>query len=126
MFLNFILYTSESEFPFIISLIFSFSSADMTSSASIKRIQSPLHFSSTEFFCGPYPFHFSTKTSAPLDFAISTVLSELSLSTTIISSAISLTESSVFPTLFSSLYVIIPTDNFIGFPLNFYFLPSCF
>ena len=126
MFLSFILYTSESEFPFIISFILSFSSADTTSSASIKRIHSPLHFSSTEFFCGPYPFHFSTNTSAPLTFAISAVLSELSLSTTIISSAISFTESSVFPILFSSLYVIIPTDNFIGFPLNSNFLPSGF
>jgi len=56
-----------------------------SSSASKLRIQSPVALSMAEFFCAAKPFHSSTKTFAPNDFATSTVLSVEPESTTMIS-----------------------------------------
>ncbi len=71
-----------------------------------------------EFFCAAKPFHSSTNTFAPNDFAISTVRSVEPESTTMISPLPSATSgctlASVRPIFASSLNVIITTERVIG------------
>src|ERR1700693_489123 len=92
-------------------------SRSTSSSASKLKIQSPIALSMAEFFCAPKPFHSSTNTFAPNDFAIPTVPSFEPESTTMISPLPSATSgftlASVRPMLASSLNVIMTTERFI-------------
>lgn len=90
----------------------------ISSSASRLKIHSPVALSIAEFFWAANPFHSSTKTFAPSDFAISTVRSVEPESTTMTSPLPSATSgctlASVRPMLVSSLKVMMTTESCMG------------
>src|SRR5690348_9866613 len=85
-----------------------------SSSASRDSTQSQLALARHEFFCAANPFHASTKTFAPWDSARAVVESVLPESTTMISSAMSLTLFKVRAIFASSLNVMMHTERVMG------------
>ena len=81
------------------------------SSASKLRTQSWVQSCSAAYFCCPKPSNFLNENFAPLDFAISSVLSVLPESSTTISSAKSPIASKQPGRFFSSFFVIMKTDS---------------